>query len=506
MLFNSYVFLFLFLPIVLSGYLLVFGKVGKAPALSWLVLASLFFYGWWHPAFLLLLLASVGTNYVFGLWIRQQTGGRQRLLLAAAVTANLALFGFFKYSGFLVGVFSPLLGGSLTVPDLVLPLGISFFTFQIIAYLVDASRGKVGDCRFAEYSLFVTFFPQLIAGPIVHHADLIPQFQSREKRDRAFDFSAGASLFVIGLCKKVTIADRLAEMVTPLFNKAATGVAVPTLDAWSAAFGYTLQLYFDFSGYSDMAIGLAWMFGIRLPINFFSPYKATSIIDFWRRWHITLSSFLRDYLYIPLGGNRKGPVRRLVNIFLTMFIGGVWHGAGWTFLFWGFLHAAAITVNHLWRSLGGELAARLGRFRAWRVAAGLLTLLFVVAAWVCFRARDMATAVLLWQSMFGIGGLSLPASWSGLFGWLPEGWAVFAGKQSGTLFGWLAGLLPFVFLAPNTAEVFAHGPGFCHPPPAAAGSRLRWAPTPAWCAATVVLFVVALASMSTISEFLYYQF
>ena len=398
------------------------------------------------------------------------------------------------------------MGCAPPVPDLVLPLGISFFTFQIIACLVDAGRGKVGDCRFVEYSLFITLFPQLIAGPIVHHADVIPQFQSREQRDRAFDFSAGATLFVLGLCKKVTIADRLAGMVTPLFNKAASGVAVPTVDAWGAAFGYTLQLYFDFSGHSDMAVGLAWMFGIRLPINFFSPYRATSIIDFWRRWHITLSSFLRDYLYIPLGGNRKGPARRLVNIFLTMVIGGIWHGAGWTFLFWGVVHAIAITVNHLWRSLCTELAVTLGRYRVWRAAAGLLTLLVVVSAWVCFRAPDMATAILLWRSMFGIGGLSLPAGWSGMLGWLPEGWAVFAGEQSGTLFGWLAVLLPFVLLAPNTAQVFVHGPGFCHPPPATGESRLRWKPTPAWCVATVLLFVVALASMSSISEFLYYQF
>ncbi len=459
MLFNSYVFLFLFLPVVLTVDLALTRQSGSTWRISWLVLASLFFYGWWDPPFVLLLMASVGCNAVLGIWLRRYAGRTQKALLIAAVTANLFVFCFFKYTAFLLHTLSQLMGWSLTVPNLVLPLGISFFTFQIIAFLVDASRGKTSTCTLPEYSLFVTFFPQLIAGPIVHHADVIPQFHNHAQRDRAFDFSAGASLFVLGLCKKVTIADRLAEMVTPLFTQAASGKMIATVDAWAAALGYTLQLYFDFSGYSDMAIGLAWMFGIRLPINFFSPYKASSIIDFWRRWHITLSSFLRDYLYFSLGGNRKGEARRLVNIFLTMLIGGIWHGAGWTFIVWGIIHAAAITINHLWRSLFRNLIPRLNKSVAWRLSCHVITLVVIVCAWVCFRAKDMSTSILLWKSMFAVDGLLLPANWADFFSWLPAEKVIFAGHLNSTLFAWLAVLYLLVLAAPNTAEVFSKGTG-----------------------------------------------
>ena len=296
-----------------------------------------------------------------------------------------------------------------------LPLGISFFTFQKIAYLVDAYRGEVRAGGFLSFALFVTFFPQLIAGPIVHHSEVIPQFgQKSTYRPNLDNLSMGIGIFVLGLAKKTVLADSIATYATPVFRAAQAGADPTLFEAWGGALAYTFQLYFDFSGYSDMAIGLALMFNIRLPINFNSPYKATNIIDFWRRWHITLSRFLRDYLYIPLGGNRHGVARRYANLMLTMLLGGLWHGAGWTFIVWGGLHGIFLVINHFWHALGVGSATTSGaRPGSDGSAARTITFLAVMVAWVFFRAEDFDAATRILAGMAGLNGVQLPASYHG---------------------------------------------------------------------------------------------
>ena len=358
MLFNSYEFIFFFLPVVLAGFFAL-GTRGKArAAVGFLVVSSLFYYGWWDPTYLLLILASIGVNYRLGAALsRAREDGadgvsRGRWLLRLGVALNLGALGWFKYANFVVDNVNSALGSDVHLAKIVLPLAISFFTFQQIAYLVDSHRGEAREHRFLHYCLFVTFFPQLIAGPIVHHGEMLPQFaDGKTYRFRAENLSVGATVFFIGLFKKVVFADTIAQYGTPVFDAAANGVPMTFLPAWAGALAYTLQIYFDFSGYSDMAIGLGRMFGVRLPLNFHSPYKAVNIIDFWRRWHMTLSRFLRDYLYIPLGGNRNGKLKRYRNLFLTMVLGGMWHGAGWTFLVWGTLHGVYLMINHAWHGV-----------------------------------------------------------------------------------------------------------------------------------------------------------
>lgn len=339
MLFNSYPFILLFLPTTLLGFFLL-AKIKHRLAAAWLAAASIFFYGWWNPAYVLLLLTSIGMNYAFGVRLaRLHAAGRDEHaghLLTVAVVADLLLLCYYKYADFFLTNLGKLAGTPLGLAEIALPLGISFFTFTQIAFLVDARRGEAKEYSLIHYCLFVTYFPHLIAGPILHHGEMMPQFRNDATyRVKWENLAVGLTLFLIGLYKKTVLADGIAEFVGPAFNAAAAGSSLTLLNAWVAALAYTFQIYFDFSGYSDMAIGLSRLFGIVLPLNFDSPYKATSIIDFWRRWHITLSRFLRDYLYVSLGGNRKGTTRRYLNLFLTMLLGGFWHGAGWTFMCWG---------------------------------------------------------------------------------------------------------------------------------------------------------------------------
>ncbi len=410
MLFNSYGFIFLFLPIVLLGFFRL-ARFNHAYAAAWLAISSLFFYGYWNPAYVGLLLGSIVCNYAFGMWIAkagvQHATARKKHVLVAAITANLLLLGYYKYANFFLASANSLAGSHLSIGNVILPLGISFFTFTQIAFLVDTYQGKVKEYNFVHYVLFVTYFPHLIAGPVLHHKDMMPQFARASTYRINWDHVAtGLLLFTLGLCKKVLWADSLAPFATAIFDGAQHGMTIGTLptiyEAWCGALAYTLQIYFDFSGYTDMALGIALMFGIRLPINFNSPYKATSIIEFWRRWHITLSTFLRDYLYIPLGGNRNGKLRRYINLFSTMLLGGLWHGAGWTFVVWGALHGAYLTLNHLWRELVAERYLR--PFPRWlgALAGGTLTFIAVVAAWVVFRSNDLAQASTLLKAMFGI--------------------------------------------------------------------------------------------------------
>ncbi len=410
MLFNSYSFIFLFLPVVLFGFFQL-ARIHHAYAAAWLAISSLFFYGYWNPAYVGLLLGSIVCNYAFGMWIAkagvQHASVRKKHVLISAITANLLLLGYYKYANFFLSGANSLAGSHISLGDIILPLGISFFTFTQIAFLVDTYQAKVKEYNFVHYVLFVTYFPHLIAGPVLHHKDMMPQFAHASTYRINWDnVATGLLLFTLGLCKKVLWADSLAPFAAAIFDGTQHGMLTGTLptmyEAWSGALAYTLQIYFDFSGYTDMALGVALMFNIRLPINFNSPYQSTSIIEFWRRWHITLSTFLRDYLYIPLGGNRHGKLRRYGNLMTTMLLGGLWHGAGWTFVIWGVLHGAYLTLNHLWREMVAEKFLRWVPVWLGALAGCLLTFVAVVAAWVVFRANDMVQAMTLLKAMFGI--------------------------------------------------------------------------------------------------------
>ena len=367
--------------------------------MGWLVLASLFFYGYWRLDYLPLLIGSILGNHAIATAIQTRRSRRGTApLLIAGIAGNLALLGYFKYSGFFVETLNAATGAGLTVPALVLPLAISFFTFQQITYLVDSHRGEATRGSLLNYAVFVTFFPQLIAGPIVHHKEMMPQFaRTAMVRLRSKNLLAGLIIFGLGLFKKIGVADTFAVYADAGY---ADHAELTILDAWITTLSYTFQLYFDFSGYTDMAIGAARMFGIRLPLNFLSPYKATSIQDFWRRWHITLSRFLRDYLYIPLGGSRRREGRVAANLMITFLLGGLWHGAGWTFILWGGIHGAALVIQRLWSRAGLRLP---------RVAAWALTFAVVHLSWVFFRSTDMAQALDILATMFGLD----PAALSG---------------------------------------------------------------------------------------------
>src|ERR1700694_3952320 len=394
MLFNSYAFFFFFLPIALVGYF-VMGRLGNLAPVIWLALASLVFYSVSNWQFVPLLLASVTFNYVIGLLLisKRLRPGPRFTVLTIGVTGDLLVLGTFKYAGVLAANPNSIFSTGLTL-DILLPVGISFYTFTQIAFLVDAYRGNVARYALPHYALFVTYFPHLIAGPILHHKDMIPQFErAQAKRPDAHLILCGLVIFAIGLFKKTCLADGIQPLVALAF-----GPNSPSFDqAWIAALDHTFQLYFDFSGYSDMAIGISLMFGIFLPLNFNSPYKATSIIDFWRRWHMTLSQFLRDYLYIPLGGNRHGRTLRYVNLMITMLLGGLWHGAAWTFVAWGALHGVYLCINHAWNNFGPAAAARFARLGT--SAAFILTFLAVVVAWVFFRADNMTSALYVLSKM-----------------------------------------------------------------------------------------------------------
>jgi alginate O-acetyltransferase complex protein AlgI len=499
MLFNSYSFLFLLLPAALAGYFLAARLAGRRAAMAWLVGASLVFYAWEDASLLLpVIAASVLGNYALGLLLaRPLRAGLRKAVLAAGVAGNVAALAWFKDANFLAGTLAGILPGLGRLPRISLPLGLSFYTFQQIAFLVDVYRGRSRERGLLRYSLFVAFFPKLTAGPIVRHEELLPQFDRRNAgRPRAGDFSVGITLFVIGLVKKVLVADQIGPTASALF--AAAEMRTPTFaEAWLGALAYTFQIYFDFSGYSDMALGVGRMFGIRLPLNFASPYKACNIIEFWRRWHMTLSRFLRDYLYIPLGGNRRGRARRYVNLMLTMLLGGIWHGTGWTFLFWGGLHGAYLCANHGWRALrgagagGGAQAARPSP--AGRIAGWTVTFLAVVAAWVFFRARSFEAAGRILASMGGLHGLDLATSF-----------------RAGFPLAASVGLMAWVLAAPNSQQWLASFHPACDarqgPDAAALPRRFRWRPVPAIACATAVAFVIALMKLRGASEFVYWQF
>ncbi len=435
----------------------------------------------------------------------------------AGIVFNLLLIAYFKYANFFVDSANALAHVDWHLDEIVLPLAISFFTFQQIAYLVDVYKTQIYEKSLLDYALFVTFFPQLIAGPIVHHGEMLPQFKQGDafSKDHVRT-SQGLTVFLFGLFKKVVLADSIAIYASPVFSAAANGGELTFVEAWGGCLAYTFQLYFDFSGYSDMAIGIALLFGIRLPINFDSPYKAANVIDFWRRWHITLSRFLRDYLYIGLGGNRRGRVRRYLNLMLTMLLGGLWHGAGWTFVFWGALHGVYLAINHGWRSLRKDRVDEgVAPSRVYRGVSRTLTFLAVVVSWVFFRSESFAAAQSMLLAMTGAKGIMVDARLEAYFPWL-AGFITFDGRHAGTfnLWGlpWIVALAAITQMLPNVQEIV----GYVGPEGPRKESRVQaagakphwfhWKPSLPWAILVVGMSCWTLACMSRVSEFLYFQF
>lgn len=411
MLFNSIEFIFIFLPITLLIYFILQKYQQHRLTVFILVLASLFFYSWWNPRYILLLIISIIFNYSISNYLTTQEyySKKRKFYLILGITTNLLVLTYFKYSNFLINNFNSIFNTPFNLPDVILPLAISFFTFQQIAYLVDSYKNTIPNHNFLDYCLFVSFFPQLIAGPIVHHEEILSQFSNLTiTRSKLENLTVGLTIFMVGLFKKVVVADTVAQYANPVFNAALIGNSFNFIDAWTAALAYSFQLYFDFSGYSEMAIGAGRMFGIKLPINFNSPYKAVNISDFWRRWHITLSNFLRDYLYIPLGGNRKGEIRRYCNLMITMLIGGLWHGAGWNFIIWGGLHGFYLGLNHQWHKLLKNWGIDLTKVSIWaRIIGCLITFIAVVVSWVMFRSETLESGFLILKKMSGLEGIVL---------------------------------------------------------------------------------------------------
>ncbi len=501
MLFNSPEFIFLFLPITLVIFF-SFGKYGYHKlAIASLVIASLFFYAWWNPKYLLLLLVSIGFNFFIGHILNQnlRSLATKKALLTLGVTINLIFIGYFKYANFFVSSVTDILGINFNLQNIILPLGISFFTFQQIAYLVDSYRNETQNYNFVDYCLFISFFPQLIAGPIVHHSEVMPQFTDKTVyRFNSENLAVGITIFTLGLFKKVVFADNIAIYASPVFNAAAQGVLPTFLESWVGAIAYTLQLYFDFSGYSDMAIGIARMFGIKLPINFFSPYKASNITDFWRRWHITLSNFLRDYIYIPLGGNRQGEMRRSLNLMITMLLGGLWHGAGWQFIFWGGLHGFYLVINHQWNALQKSYNYKIDNWLSLKVS-WFITFIAIVFAWVFFRSENMSTALTIIKSMMGLNGLSFSNE------------LITIGRRK--IVSDILILLAIAWFTPNVQEWMSkYEPVLNYDKVKRLSSnnivwsRLQWQPNKIYAVVTSGLTVIALLHLAKVSEFLYFDF
>lgn len=513
MLFNSPEFIFIFLPITLIGFYLLSARDHRETAILWLVGASLVFYGWWNPSYLMLLGTSVVVNYTLGLQIAaREDRPAQKPILIAGLIFNLGLLGYFKYADFLISSSNFLLDTDFNLTHILLPLAISFFTFQQIAYLIDVYQKKAQEYSFLHYCLFVTFFPQLIAGPIVHHKEMMPQFANKQ----IFQFeygkiATGMTIFMIGLFKKVVLADGLSSFIGNTFTSANLGIELSFIEAWFGALAFTCQVYYDFSGYSDMAIGLAWMFGIKLPINFSSPYKASSIIQLWNTWHMTLARFLRDYLYIPLGGNRKGPARRYVNLMTVMLLGGLWHGAGWTFVAWGGLQGIYIMINHWWRALtgGGEAT---GRFEIFIYRT--LTLLAFAVANSIFRSESYTSVSTMFAGMAGLHGFALPdwcANLPLVSAMLEAAGATYITMPDVSVFVviQILGLIILARVAPNTQQIvrnFIPRESERMEIPTNWTRRIVWTPT-AWSAFLVaVISATAILSLWKTSEFLYYHF
>ncbi|MBH8552049.1 MBOAT family protein [Nostocaceae cyanobacterium CENA357] len=508
MLFNSLEFICLFLPITILGFFGL-GRFGfRQAAIVWLVFTSFIFYGYWNANYVILIVCSMIFNYVIGNFIakqyqfnHEQSKFNNNHFLFIGISVNVALLAYFKYANFFVKNLNLLAGTELTLGTIILPLGISFFTFQQIGYLVDSHKGKTIEYNFLDYCLFVIFFPQLIAGPIVHHEEVLPQFANKNITNFNFaNIAIGLTIFSLGLFKKVILADGVSTYATPIFNASASGTLISSFEAWCGVLAYTFQLYFDFSGYSDMAIGIARIFGIILPENFDSPYKANSIIDFWRRWHITLSRFLKDYLYIPLGGNRKGEVRRYGNLMITMLLGGLWHGASWMFVIWGGLHGFYLIVNHLYAAIKKTLHLQSRDKSIWEIACyRIITFLSIMVAWIFFRAESLSAAVSILKSMLSFDLHNLTPN---------NLWGSPANINLIFCVLWLVLSSIIVWFAPNTQQILWR----YKPTLSTKNNEIKniflWKPNLLWAISLGLIFFIAISKIleAKPSEFLYFQF
>jgi len=514
-LFNSYLFIFLFLPVVLVVF---YTFNNKKLSTYWLIGASFFFYAWWNYVYLTLLLFSIFFNYYTGtLLIHSRDGNTkyQKSIILVGICVNLSILGYFKYFNFFIDNINVLFRSEFQEQSIILPLAISFYTFQQIAYLVDTYRSESSSYQLSNYCLFVSFFPQLIAGPIVRHNNTIPQFKMNVFNKFIYtNISVGLTIFIIGLFKKVVLADGIAPFATSVFNAASRGETIYFIESWCGAISYTFQLYFDFSGYSDMAIGLGRMFNVYLPLNFYSPYRCISIIDFWKQWHMTLSLFLRDYLYVPLGGNRKG--NRYINLMTTMLLGGLWHGAGWTFIVWGGLHGLYLVINHYWRLLKIRLSIREFRYSILsNVLYFLLTFLAIVVAWVFFRSDNLFTAKKILCGMIGLNGVNLPQGYLTLLGpisaFLLQSGVIFQSDilpSYTNIFLWIFLLSIIIWFFPNTYELMGNYDSALKVSVTTnyRGIAFKWQPSVLWAIIVSIMFSVCIIFMSSASEFLYFNF
>lgn len=495
MLFSTYEFIFFFLPLTVIGFYAIAGLGYSRLSIVWLTLASLLFYAWWNPVYLTLLIASISFNYAFGILLAKKGAGRHgTFFLGVGVAVNLGLLGYFKYSHFFIGNLNWIAGTDFVLEVIVLPLAISFFTFQQIAYLVDCRKGLATERDFISYCLFVSFFPQLIAGPIVHHAEMMPQFASKGARRVDWkNIAVGLTILTLGLFKKTVLADNLNGFATPVFQAAAEGPGIGALAAWQGVLAWSGQIYFDFSAYSDIAIGIGCMFGIRLPLNFDSPFKAKDFAEYRNRWHLTLNRFLRDYLYIPLGGSRKGEARLYINLILVMVIAGLWHGAAWTFVIWGLFQGLFLAADRLWKktfNLSSRLPAWLKP--SWSTVTWLVTLTAMLVSLTLFRVESTES---LWTIFTALAGQDIA---------LVEIRAV-----SVENFLKVLAILIFALTAPNIYQFMRDYQPALTASTAPLGrwtSRIVWRPGPLYAVLLGVIAFVAVLSMGTPLDFYYFRF
>ena len=544
MLFNSAEFLFVFLPATL-GVFYLFGRISRVAAIRWLILASLLFYAWWRPVNVLIIAPSIAINFALArvlLELNHREGSRlaSKSVLILGLVFNVAFLGVFKYLDFAFGTVNDVFGTNLVLQHIILPLGISFITFQKIAFLVDVQAGRVKSFTLQDYCTFVLFFPQLVAGPIVHYREMMPQFHAIRCHADKENISVGVTLVLFGLFKKVVLADNIAPLVTPIYNNAAAGDHISLLPAWIAAIGFTLQIYFDFSGYTDMALGLARFFGIRLPPNFYSPLRASCIIDFWLRWHMTLTRFLTAYIYNPMVlsltrrrlamgkpgfGGRNTTVGAFVSLLmiptvLTMFVSGLWHGAGYGFVVWGLLHGFYITINHAWRVVAVRLWPDRARYDRVMTPLGLvLTFVAVTASMIFFRAPTMTSAIDLVKGLIGLHGIAVPETFFQhlgpvarafhRLGIVPVPWSSHDFVK--TLL-WIFFLMFIALACPNSLQILGRyepALGVKSPSNTLVIGRIRfveWRPSLPWAVAASALTAIAIVSLAGPSEFLYWNF
>ena len=513
MLYNSYIFIFLFLPITLLGFHILRRKRYYRLTISWLIAASLFFYGWWNPIYLGLLVGSVLFNYAFGSLLLKRP---YKLFLSLGIIGNLGALGYFKYGNFFVDNINVLFNNNIILEQIILPLGISFFTFQQITFLVDTYLGKTKEYNFLQYCLFVTFFPQLINGPIVHHEMMMPQFaKSVLGKLKLENLTIGFTTFTIGLFKKVIIADNIAIFANPAFNAAKHGFDLTFFEAWGAALVYAFQIYFDFSGYSDMALGIGLMFGIALPFNFLSPFKAKNISEFWRCWHMTLSKFVREYLYNPISllltryaiGKNFGHIGVFVlSIFIPPMIAficvGLWHGAGWNFILFGVLHGVYIVIHNIWVK-GSNMIPKYKKIKETniiKIISRFITFTVVVFSFVIFRTESIDVAKNIMESLLGMNGIEFVDMFQiGVFGANP-----IMGIAWITLSLLIVNFLPNIqqFIL-NQSRVFINwGDAILNKP----NQAIKWKPTLYWGIFFAIMLTSSIISLSGTNEFIYFQF